>query len=329
MGNEPGENDQMSTPTQATAQDWLTDAARILGAALADWTSKDAEVAVVAKSFREDASLRGELPSSGAAYVLGLKTEEGEGRGLLFLGPEPAARTAQALGSAEAGEQPLDEEGLQALASGLEPIGGALSRMFADLDAEPDGEPRFALLHDSTWNEDGGDPVPSGELFGAELEWRIDGGSASGVLLLMPAAMARAALDLGSETADATADPATLQGPLLVFGLSTKHRKTVERAAGEHGLMDAGDLGDLVRGFPKPETGGAIVEVKVGQEFLLPNLRALKAFPGCAPKPLVVILQDTSPVSVMRAARLGLFGLLPNDFQPRDVERRIQEELAD
>ncbi len=315
----------MTTSTQAKAQDWLTDAAQTLGAALGAWTSKKAEVAVVAQSFREDASLRGDLPSSGVAFALGLKTEGGEGRGLLFVGPNAASLVAEALGAATGDGDELGEDDLQALASGLEPMGEAMARVFANLDAQSEGEPRFARLSASTWDEDGGDPVPSGELFGAELEWRLDDRSANGVLLLMPAALARASLDMGTEPVETS--PAALQGPVVVFGLSEENHRKVERATRDQGVKDVGDLGDLVRGFPNPEIGGAVVEVKVGQEFLLPNLRALKAFPGCASKPLVVILHDTSHTSVLRAARLGLFALLPMDFQARDLERRIQEEL--
>lgn len=322
----PGENDQMSTPTQAKAQDWLTDAAQTLATTLGDWTSKEADVTVVAKSFRDDASLRGDLPSSGVAYTVGAKTEAGEGTGLIFVGPEAAALVAESLGAPPGDGGGLSGEGRQALESGLEPMGAAMTQIFAAMGAEPDGEPRFAHLNASTWSEDGGDPVPSGELFGAELEWRLGDRSANGVLLLMPAALARMSLDM--ETKSASATPATLLGPLMMLGLSPESRRNVERAAGEHGVRDAEDLGDLVRSFPKSEIGGAVVEIKVGQEFLLPNLRALKAFPDCAAKPLVVILHDTSPVSIVRAARLGLFGLLPTGFKAPDLQGRVQEELG-
>ena len=305
--------------------DFLRSIWQEIAKALGTLGDRPVEIVPGKEEILDEGALRKALPDSAAA-IGPAGTAAGP---ILFLLPNGAARRLARLiaKSPDADAESSDTEALAepevlALKGAQEPLAGLLTQSLAARSIAVEGS-RLALLSGSVWNGD--DPLGEGRALLARAEMKLGEVAGLEVLMILPAGLA----EPGAE-APAAAPPGEVKGPSFAgLNLSAELAERVRAEMAGVTLSDCSDLGELFRIFPQAETAGAVVDVPAGEEYILSSLRALRELPGCAQKPLIIVLEEPSAENVIHCAQLRLFGVLSPAFGHEEFERRRKDATGD
>lgn len=301
---------------------WFDRVSAELAAALADG---GAALRSTACEVRDEAAVREALPPACASFVIPLTRGEVSAK-MIFLLPPAASRRliwAQADDGADkcGSEDALSDEETDLLDGRAEAFGKALGSLLGSSlqDAEL-GEITANHLKDAAWSSE--DPLTEGAHLSLDFEVDALGGTAAGQLLAPVMVFEEIAPDMLDAPPEAEPPPpGTIPDGLVSMTMTPAVAQRIEEGLGA--VNDCGGLDLLVAAWSRPDVGGAVVEIPAGGEYMLTALRGLLDFPGCAERPLVILLEQPTTWNVIRCGRLGLFDVLPANCSGSDIARKV------
>ena len=306
--------------------------AETLGQRLTALSGTQASLRIRACAKRDEAATRAELPRHGAAFIVQLTGSEKPGPLLFLLAHRAAlcvatARTesdeaaVQARITADDGLNETERKALQELTRGL---GEDLMQAVQDAGGKVEGQVELAFLTNSVWSTDG-DPLPEGDALGAALELTFGKTKGLESSLLLAADLAAKALPaIEVDAAYSQAPTGGVGTGLRVLGVGTSPflDDLRNKLGPESTLTPCSGIAELIAQFA--DSDGAVVEIVAGHEDQLALLFGIRALPDARELPLVVVLEHSTVINVLRCGRLGLHRVLPAEFAAEDLSRRLQ-----
>lgn len=218
-----------------------------------------------------------------------------------------------------------DEDEILSLNAVANLLGAAFETQLSNLlgaDAKVTTE-SCAVILDSAWN--GEAFMLTGER--ARVEWlvRWSGDStANGRLLLDPSMLVEPAAPVRATPRPETeAPPASVKSEaVLALCFDEQLQARVVASLAPQSIQSIADFSEFMKAWKSGLASGGVVEVREGEEAMIPMLAGLHKWPGCEARPLFVLLDKPTVDSVVACGRAGLFDVLPSTFPAEALKDR-------
>jgi hypothetical protein len=166
--------------------------------------------------------------------------------------------------------------------------------------------------------------MPAGDHARCELALSWNGGGPIAGRLLYPTDL----LELAPGAGRALEAGAGAHDAVVALCFSDALRARLTESFGAAALEVVGDVADFLKVWRRDGSQGGVVEVRPGDEGVIGLLGGMRNLPGCAERPLLVVLDQPTVANVIACGRAALYDVLPGDCDAAILRARWPQASA-
>ncbi|MFT7616437.1 MAG: hypothetical protein ACI97A_000058 [Planctomycetota bacterium] len=301
---------------------WLKRSLSTMGKSAAGELGCTLDIDIKALALKTEEEIRSQVPSDGLSWGLKLDDSEGHffvlcGRKVALAVSRPADDGEGALAERLADEAPFSDDEKAAMMTAQQ----LLSQSLIDAVKGDCSNDNLASHHDiiegSAWAS-GQDPIGAESFLVAEINVRYGGEESEASHVVLSATFIREHFAQALEAKSGS----SASGSFVFYPASSPMKDHIVAQLGAE-PQECETIAELMRGFLDEDVSGAVIGVNKGEEHILSLLRGMKELPDCGDKHIIVVLENPSTSNVVRCGRLGLFSVLPPEFSPNDIQKKL------